>query len=159
MTIAICPTALRTRSPSTAKGAFTIRNGTGVPVDVVVIAEGSERVKFESGQEQNVHIEGESARVDLKVHVRTSGDIPVRIRLLTPGGAEEITSARITVRSTVVSGVGLILTIGALAFLLIWWVSHWRSNRKPPKGRHARPRKGAAPRDLSNEPEPSQPAG
>ena len=39
---------------------------------------------------------------------------------------------RYTVRSTVFSGVGVFLTIGAGLFLAIWWVTHWRRSRRRP---------------------------
>ena len=36
-----------------------------------------------------------------------------------------------TVRSTVFSSIGVILTVGALLFLAVWWGNHiWRSRRK-----------------------------
>jgi len=124
----------------TAKVPLTIRNGTGLPVTVRVVAEGSERVKFEGGQDQTVTLVGDTTPIDLRVHVRTSGDIPIRIRVLTPDQQLEIATSQVTVRSTAVSGVGLVLTIGALGFLLLWWARHWHHNRRPPRGRHARPR-------------------
>jgi hypothetical protein len=35
------------------------------------------------------------------------------------------------VRSTVFSSIGVVLTVGALLFLAIWWGNHiWRSRRK-----------------------------
>jgi hypothetical protein len=40
--------------------------------------------------------------------------------------------ARYTVRSTVVSGVGIIITIGAGLFLAVWWITHWRKSRRRP---------------------------
>jgi hypothetical protein len=34
------------------------------------------------------------------------------------------------VRSTAISGVGFLLSIGAGLFLAIWWARHWRSTRR-----------------------------
>lgn len=127
-----------TLTSRTANIPFTIHNGTGVPVDVVVEAEGSERVKFDQGAQVPVHIAGESAPVHIRVHVRTSGDIPIRLRVLTPDQEVEIGRSTITIRSTAVSGVGLFLTGGALAFLLVWWARHWHRNRRRRAWRHAR---------------------
>jgi hypothetical protein len=36
------------------------------------------------------------------------------------------------VRSTVISGVGIFLTIGAGLFLAVWWITHWRRSRRRP---------------------------
>ena len=41
-----------------------------------------------------------------------------------------ITSGEFNVRSTAVSGVGLVLTIAAGLFLLIWWGRHFRRTRR-----------------------------
>ena len=40
---------------------------------------------------------------------------------------------RYTVRSTAVSGVGLVLSVGAGLFLMVWWARHWRRTRRSPK--------------------------
>jgi len=34
------------------------------------------------------------------------------------------------VRSTAVSGVGLVLSIGAGLFLVVWWARHWHRTRR-----------------------------
>jgi hypothetical protein len=49
--------------------------------------------------------------------------------LLVPGGAELVES-RLTIVSTVFSGVGIVLSIGAGLFLLLWWGRHWRTSRR-----------------------------
>ncbi len=62
---------------------------------------------------------------------------------VTSRGRQPARSARprYTVRSTVVSGVGMFLTIGAGLFLAIWWITHWRrSRRRPDPARDARRR-------------------
>jgi len=41
-----------------------------------------------------------------------------------------IERTRITVRSSVVSGIGIALTATAGAFLVLWWVTHWRRSRR-----------------------------
>ena len=52
--------------------------------------------------------------------------------LLSEDGKLPLGTARYTVRSTVVSGVGIFLTIGAGLFLAIWWITHWRRSRRQP---------------------------
>jgi hypothetical protein len=36
----------------------------------------------------------------------------------------------VTVRSTFVSGVGVVLSVVSLLFLVVWWGLHWRSTRR-----------------------------
>ena len=38
-------------------------------------------------------------------------------------------TARSSVRSTAVSGVGAVLSVGAVAFLAVWWLKHLRTTR------------------------------
>lgn len=68
--------------------------------------------------------------VSIPVRVRTSGDIPMQVQITTPDGAIVLDESRYTIRSTAVSGVGIILTVGAAGFLALWWGRHiWRSRR------------------------------
>jgi hypothetical protein len=45
-------------------------------------------------------------------------------------GRVVFSQSRITVRSTVVSNVGIFLTVGAVLFLAIWWLNHARRRRR-----------------------------
>jgi hypothetical protein len=63
------------------------------------------------------------------VQARASGTFNLRAVLFAPDGAQLRTS-RLTIRSTVFSGVGIILSIGAALFLLAWWAKHWRTSRR-----------------------------
>jgi hypothetical protein len=60
------------------------------------------------------------------VKTRASGAFPLRVTLRSPDGRLELGATRYTITSTVASGVGLVLSVGAGAFLLVWWASHWR---------------------------------
>jgi hypothetical protein len=127
--IVVPPTQTVTLTSRSGNIPFTIRNGTGAPIQLMVAVESNERVTFPTTT-QFVTVPGEGLRIDFRVHTRTSGDTPVQVKLWTPDGSTEIAASRITVRSTAVSGVGLVLTIGAGAFLIVWWLSHWRRSRK-----------------------------
>ena len=63
---------------------------------------------------------------------------PLTITTRTPDGQVILTTTRYTVRSTAVSGVGIVLSVGAGLFLAAWWGRHWYRNRV--RARHARPR-------------------
>jgi hypothetical protein len=68
----------------------------------------------------------------LKVPVvaRTSGVFPVEVSLWTPDGSQLIAQARDTVRSTAVSGVGVVLILLAIVSLAIWWIRDLRHGRR-----------------------------
>lgn len=66
------------------------------------------------------------------VVTRASGTFPLQMTVTSEDGRLALGSARYTVRSTAVSGVGIFLTIGAGIFLAIWWVTHWRRSRRHP---------------------------
>jgi hypothetical protein len=64
------------------------------------------------------------------VEARTSGEFPLLITLRSPDGRLEVAHARLTVRSTFLSGIGLGLSVGAGLFLCLWWARHWRTARR-----------------------------
>jgi Family of unknown function (DUF6049) len=64
------------------------------------------------------------------VRVRASGAFPLEVTVRSPDNTLAITSTKFTVRSTAVSGVGLVLTIIAGLFLLLWWARHFRDTRR-----------------------------
>ena len=66
------------------------------------------------------------------VVTRASGTFPLQMTVTSEDGNLALGSARYTVRSTAVSGVGIFLTIGAGIFLAIWWLTHWRRSRRHP---------------------------
>lgn len=76
--------------------------------------------------------------LDLLVEARSSGTFPLHITVLSPQGGLVIQQTTFTIQSTALSGVGVILSVGAALFLMIWWGRHaWRSRRHPSR-RHAR---------------------
>jgi hypothetical protein len=64
------------------------------------------------------------------VKARTSGAFQLGVTVRSPDGRLELGATRITITSTVASGVGILLSVGAGAFLLLWWASHWRTVRR-----------------------------
>ena len=64
------------------------------------------------------------------VKALTSGAFPMRVSLASPDGKLQLGRSRFTITSTVASGVGIFLSVGAAAFLLLWWGSHWRTVRR-----------------------------
>lgn len=64
------------------------------------------------------------------VKARTSGAFPLQVTLRSPDGRLELSASRFTVTSTVASGIGLLLSVGAAVFLALWWAKHWRTVRR-----------------------------
>lgn len=66
----------------------------------------------------------------IPVKARTSGAFPLRVVVRSPDGQLELGRTTFTITSTVASGVGIFLSVGALGFLMLWWGSHWRTVRR-----------------------------
>ena len=69
-------------------------------------------------------------RIDVQVATRASGSFQVDVVVESIDGALPVDTGRITVRSTAISGLGLVLSIGAGLFLAAWWASHFRKVRR-----------------------------
>jgi hypothetical protein len=68
--------------------------------------------------------------VELTVRTRTSGVFRMTVQLVAPDGTPLGATSYITIRSTAASGVGVILSVGAAMFLVVWWVRNARSGRR-----------------------------
>jgi hypothetical protein len=124
---------------------LSFNNRTGKPIRVQIRLE-SAKLRFPSGgaPEGAICSQASSAvtctldlpprnkTVRFPVETRASGTFPLRMTVTSEDGQLPLGSARYTVRSTVVSGVGVFLTIGAGLFLAIWWITHWRRSRRQP---------------------------
>lgn len=111
---------------------LTLRNDLDVPVTVLI--------ELESGT-QNVEFRGEGDRllrelqpgdqdIRIPIHTRVPGDSPIDITVRTPDGAVALDQVEYTVRSTVISNVGFVLSAAAAAVLLLWWARHWTRSRR-----------------------------
>jgi hypothetical protein len=67
--------------------------------------------------------------VDVSVRTRVSGLFKVAITLHSPSGALELSSGEVNVRSTATSVVGIVLSLGAIAVLAVWWIRTSRKRR------------------------------
>ena len=106
------------------------------PVHVIVELSASDRLTIDEPRIEVV-LDGEHTEVPVAVRSRLPGDTPLRIRVTSPDGAVLLGEGTYSVRSTAVSGVGLVLTVGAGLFLAIWWGRHIVRSRRH-RGRHAR---------------------
>jgi len=111
---------------------LTIRNDSGVPLRVSIHLT-SAKLEFPDGDTIDRELVEETTRIDIRVRSRATGAFPLRIDVRTPDGRQSLSMSRYTVRSTAVSGAGLVLSIGAGLFLTVWWARHWRRTRRSKK--------------------------
>ena len=114
-----------------ARVPLSIENGTGRSVRVLVTL-ASQKLEFPNGAQRKILLKPGNNTQRFDVNARASGTFPVLVTVSSPDSNIALQRARYTVRSSVVSGVGLILTIGALVFLAAWWLTHWRRSRRRP---------------------------
>ena len=87
----------------------------------------SPRLRFPQGSDTVVDLDPGLNRLAVPIDVRSSGQFLLRVELLTPDGSLTISTSRQRIRSTTFSGVGLVLSGGALLVLLVWW---FRTHRR-----------------------------
>lgn len=112
---------------------LTFRNDSGQTVSVLIELQ-SQKLDFPEGSSRLVDLPPKSTTVRFAVESRTSGSFPLRLSVRSADGVLPITDSRFRVRSTAVSTAGLVLMIGAGAFLAVWW--GWDIRRR----RHSRAR-------------------
>lgn len=111
---------------------LTVRNDTGMPVDVVIHLR-STKLEFPAGATIPLTLTEPTTRLDIAVRARVSGSFPLDVTITSPDGALTLAAVDYSVQSTAISGVGLVLSVGAAIFLLIWWARHWRRTRRSRK--------------------------
>lgn len=110
----------------------TVENANPFPVNVVIRTT-SDRLRFPDGRDLPVSVEaGDATRFDVPVEALATGSVPVSVELWTPDDRIRLDGRTLNVRSTAISGVGLLLSLGALLVLVVWWVRSWRRKRRDP---------------------------
>jgi hypothetical protein len=122
---------------TSADGDIQVRleNGLNHPVTVQVVLT-SDRPVFEGDRTKTVLHRlpaSSSSPLQVRVNAVSSGSFPIDVELRSPDEREIWPRTRIEVRSTVVSGLGLVLTIAAGLFLVVWWARHFRDARRARK--------------------------
>jgi len=111
---------------------LTFTNALDQPLQVRLRLQ-SPRLNFLDGEEQMLTLRPGLNRVDVAVEVRASGQFMMKADLLAPESDRVLASTRQRIRSTTFSGVGLMLSGGALLFLVIWWSRTLRRGRVLPE--------------------------
>lgn len=90
----------------------------------------SDQLEFPDGTELTQVLAPGTTRLEVPVRARTSGAFTLVVTVTSPDGTIVLDTSTFDVRSTAISGVGIVLSIGACLFLAVWWARHWRSARR-----------------------------
>jgi hypothetical protein len=133
---AITLSAERTVTFTSRTAAIPVTVLSSAPYTVTVtMSLDSDKFAFPNGSTRRLVLNRPTTPVRIEARARTSGDhLPVEVTLRTPDGQLIIAQAQLTVHSTVISLVGIALTVLAGLTLLIWWGRTWQ------RGRRRRPR-------------------
>jgi hypothetical protein len=112
----------------------------------------SQKLNFPEG-DQVITVDQSSPPFRVPVEAKTNGTFQVTAFLLTPDGDAMLgPPTAITVRSTALSGLGILVTIGAGLVLAAWWLQHLRSRRRAKGVADAAERHPTAPVDRDGLP-------
>jgi hypothetical protein len=88
------------------------------------------RVPTPTNEICDLTLTSQNTTVKVPVEARSSGVFPLEVSLWSPDGSQLLARDRDTVRSTAVSGVGIVLIVVAIVSLAIWWVRDLRHGRR-----------------------------
>jgi len=119
-----------TLTSSSGKIPLVLTNA--LPVEALVrITVTSPKLEFPNGTTYEIALAASSTtRTDIEVTTKASGAFPLDVAVASAGGGLPVTSSRIDVRSTAISGFGVFISVAAGVFLLIWWGRHFRHSRR-----------------------------
>jgi len=106
-----------------------IVNGVDRPVAVLLRFRGT-RLGLAGGATRAVRLQPGQNSLTVPVVVRTSGEFTMTVEIRTADNSLLLSESTVRIRSTVVSGVGVLLGGGALLFLVIWWGATIRRDRR-----------------------------
>jgi hypothetical protein len=100
---------------------LTIINKQPVPLNVELVLS-AEKIRFPEGERRNLRLRPGENHIVIPVETLASGDARVTATLVAPGGLLELGSGTVDIRSTAISGLGLIISVIALIVLGAWWI-------------------------------------
>lgn len=112
----------------------------------------SDQLEFPDGSVLTPNLPPGTTTLDVPVRVRTSGAFTMDVEVTSPDQSIVLDTSTFDIRSTAISGVGLVLSVGAGLFLAVWWGRNWRSARR---SRHLMPASSVPP----DPPGPASPPG
>ncbi|MDW3220318.1 MAG: DUF6049 family protein [Acidimicrobiales bacterium] len=100
---------------------LTIVNSQAVPLNVELVLS-AEKIRFPDGDRRTLRLQPGANHIVIPVETLASGDARVTATVVSPGGAFELASGAVDIRSTAISGLGLAISIVALVILGVWWI-------------------------------------
>jgi hypothetical protein len=131
--IVVAPEQVVTLTSSSGEVPLNLENR--LPYDATVrIVLTSAKLDFPEGSviERTIPA-AQTTTIKLPVEIRASGAFPLTVDITSADGQLPVATTTYTVRSTAISGIGLILSVGAGLFLLVWWARHFRTSRRARK--------------------------
>jgi hypothetical protein len=131
----------RVKGPAGQRVTLTARRAT-IPISLlnandrplqVLVRLKSDQLQFPDGAERLVTLPPQNTTERFAVEARSPGAFPLSVIVTSPDGDLLVNQSELTIRSTVVSGVGATLTAGAGVFLLVWWGNNLRRTRRRPR--------------------------
>ena len=110
-----------TLATRTATLPISIRNSQTLAMNVIVRIT-SEKLRFPDGEELRLALEPGLNELEVPVETVTSGDARILITVTSPDGRLDLAGGSVNVRSTAISGLGLVVSLVSLAVLLTWWL-------------------------------------
>ena len=90
----------------------------------------SGELEFTGNNPQTLVLEPGPNDLEIPIRTRRSGEFDFVIEVISPDASLTLGSIDVRVQSRAVSGVGVLLSGGALLFLFIWWVRNARRRRR-----------------------------
>jgi len=100
---------------------LTIVNGQPLPLNVELLLT-AEKIRFPDGDRLSLTLAPGENELTIPVETLASGDARVTATVVSPGGFFELGSGTVDIRSTAISGLGLIISVVALIVLAVWWI-------------------------------------
>ena len=108
---------------------LVVRNEQPVPINVVIRLT-SEKLRLPGGGELALTLAPGDTHLSIPIESVSSGDARILVQITSPDGVLALASGSINVRSTAISGLGLIVSLISLSVLLTWWArTIWRVRR------------------------------
>ncbi len=98
----------------------------------------SPEVEFEGANPLVVVLQPGANDLEIPIRTRRSGEFDLTIEVISPDGALIMGTVPVEVQSRAISGVGILLSIGALTFLVVWWARNARRRARGGSTRHRR---------------------
>jgi hypothetical protein len=118
------PDAFRiTLTTRTATVPIKLTNHTEENITVRVELD-SDQLEFPDGDVLTPTLAPGTTRLDVRVRTRTSGAFTLDVTVTSPDDSFVLDRSTFDIRSTAISGVGLLLSVGSVLFLAIWWGRH-----------------------------------